>query len=397
MVLTDREVRSAKAQAEIYMLFDAEGLFLRVTPTGLKAWRFRRKIAGKEKLDTLGRYPAMSLAQARVARDHMRDPIAMVTPLVTLDDLRVVTRRWHNRQVPLWKPHHAAEVLASLEREVFPDLGCLPIDTITAPLILTTLRKVEVRGAVDLAHRLRQRLSGVFAFAVAEGIIVHNPAAGITAALRPMVKGGHRKAVTTLALAQETLQRVEAVPAHPITRLALRLLALTAVRPGEIRGALWAEFAEDTWTVPAARMKTTTARAAFTPDHIIPLSKQAVEVVEAARTLSGKGALVFPSEKNVRTPLSENAIGFLMNRAGFAGRQTAHGWRATFSSLMNEKSPADRDVIEAMLAHVQKDAVAAAYNRTSYAARRREIAQEWADMLCVGVLPAMELLDLPRR
>lgn len=401
-MLTDAKCRLAKGTAAAYQLLDERGLHLRVAPGGVKSWRYRRVVAGKETLSTLGRYPAMGLSEARRARDEIENaPLhapAHVPPVSTADPLADVTRRWLERQSPLWKPHHAQEVRDSLNREIMGDLGKMPIDTISPPLILVALRKVEARGAIDLAHRLRQRLAGVFGFAIAEGITTYNPAASLTAALKPVVKGGRRAAVTeSVDLANRMLLDAEAVPAHPITRLALRLLALTAVRPGEIRGAAWSEFTDDTWTVPAIRMKATTARAAFTPDHVVPLSRQALEVVEAARSLSGQGALVFPSEKDARKPLSENAIGYLLNRAGYAGRQTAHGWRATFSSLMNERNPADRDVIEAMLAHVSKDAVASAYNRTQYVTRRREIAQEWADLLCVGAMPALQLLDLRRK
>ena len=242
-----------------------------------------------------------------------------------------------------------------------------------------------------------KRLSAVWGFAIASGVAKNNPAAGITKALKPIVRQGRRAAVTSLDNARDAITRAEATPAHPVTRLALRLLALTAVRPGELRHATWGEFNGDVWTIPGVRMKHTQARAAQIPDHVVPLSSHALAVLEALRPLTGKGALCFPSATDAGKPISENAIGYLLNRAGFAGRQTAHGWRATFSSLMNERNPADRDVIEAMLAHTPKDAVAAAYNRTSYAARRREIAQEWGDLLMAGVAAPVTLKGLPRK
>jgi integrase len=400
-MLTDPACRNARVKdGKALILTDEGGLQLRVAPTGAKSWRWRRIEDGKERLTTLGRYPAMSLAQARAARDKLRD----FGPEVPAETLRDVTARWLARQTPLWKPHHAADVKANLDREIMKDLGDKPLHKITASMIVATLTKVEQRGAVELAHRLRQRLAAVWVFAIAGGAqLTHNPAAGIGKALQPVVRGGHRAAVTGLAEAREALQRAEAVPAHPVTRLALRLLALTAVRPGELRGATWGEFqlsgdlGQLAWTIPAARMKHIKERAASTPDHAVPLSRQAVEVLQAAHTLTGRLDLVFPSVVDSRAPMSENALGYLMNRAGYAGRQTAHGWRATFSSVMNERNPADRDVIEAMLAHMPRDSVHAAYNRTLYAARRRDIAQEWANLLLHGARPAVELLDGRRR
>ena len=201
--------------------------------------------------------------------------------------------------------------------------------------------------------------------------------------------------MTNIADAQAVLRDAESanVPAHPLTRLALRMIALTAARPGELLGMEWREIGGSVWTIPAARMKSTRERAADVSDHHVPLSLQALDVLGEAANLSG-GRYVFPSWSADR-PLSENALGYLMNRAGWAGRQCAHGWRATFTTIMNELHPSDNAILDLMLAHAPKNAVNAAYNRAVHIPRRGELAQLWADLLNLG--PASALIDLPRK
>lgn len=198
----------------------------------------------------------------------------------------------------------------------------------------------------------------------------------------------------TIEEARDVLKAAEMIPAHPETRLALRLLALTAVRPGEVRGARWEEFNLDdldpTWTIPAERMK-------MKREHVVPLSRQAVETMDALRLLTGGRPLCFPSNRHDHKPMSENAIGYLINRAGYHGRHVPHGWRACFSSVMNERRPADRHVIDLMLAHVGKDKVEAAYNRAQHLVRREKIAQEWADLLLAGFPSPRDLIGLRKK
>jgi len=409
--LSDAKIRQTKVAGKPQKLSDGSGLYLLITPAGAKSWRFRFARGGREQVITLGHYPDVGLAESRRRRDTAlaavregQDPTAAlrppeVAPARTLED---EARAWHEAHRRMWAPHHASDVLESLAREVFPVIGAVAIEAVTAPQILAVLRPVEARGAVELAHRLRQRLSAVLDYAVALGHAPANPAASLRRALAPVVRTGRRPAVATLEDARAVLQAAEAVPAHPVTRLALRLLALTAVRPGELRGARWEEFAgldgpEPVWTIPADRMKGTVERRADTPDHVVPLAPAAVEALQAVRSLTGRGPLPFPSWRRAHQPLSENAIGYLMHRAGFQGRQTAHGWRATFSTVMNDLHPGDQAVIDLMLAHVPAGAVERAYNRALHLARRREIAEEWAGMLMEGMPPAAELLRLPRK
>ncbi len=407
MPLTDAECRNAQPRPTSYKLTDGAGLHLLVLPSGTKSWRLRVQADNRERLMTLGTYPAMGLAAARKAAKAARPGLSTGTPPVPeppppKPPLRAIVSDWHDTQRDRWKPHHAADVLDSLTREIFPALGDLPADTITAPMVLAALRVIEDRGAVDTAHRVRQRLHAAYDHAIAAGVVTSNPAAGLARAMRTVIRQRHRPAMLDLADARTMLERAESIPAHPVTRLALRLLALTAVRPGELRAAEWAEFsgldgAEPVWTIPAARMKHKRERAADTRDHVVPLSTHAVAVLAAVRVLTGRGVMVFPSLTSSRKPMSENALGYLLNRAGYAGQHVPHGWRATFSTVMNEREPSDRALIDLMLAHSPKDQVERAYNRAAHMSRRRALAQAWGDLLLDRMPNAEALLTLPRR
>lgn len=234
----------------------------------------------------------------------------------------------------------------------------------------------------------------MFCFAIAEGLCTVDPSAPIIKAMAAHVKG-QRQAIIDLEPARAMLKAVEAQPAHPATKLAHRLLALTAVRPGELRMARWEEFeglgtTDPIWRIPAHRMK-------MGREHIVPLAPAALDVLGVVRQLSGDLPIVFPTTRDSSKPISENAIGFMLNRAGFAERHVPHGWRSTFSSVMNERHRADGDVIELMLAHQPKDAVRAAYNRTLHMARRRDLACEWAELIMLGMSPSVEILKGARR
>ncbi len=319
---------------------------------------------------------------------HVR-PDGPTTPTV-----EEVARAWHARQTPSWTERHAEDVISSLAGHVFPELGARPIVDITPAMVLTVLRKIEARPAVETAHRVRQRMSMVFVDAIASGLAQSDPAAIVKPALATIDRK-RQPAITDLAQAREMLAKAEAIPAHPATRLALRFLALTSVRPGEVRAAAWSEFeeldgAEPIWRIPAERMK-------MKREHVVPLSRQALAVLAAIKPISARAPYVFPSTRWARKPMSENAIGYLLNRAGYHQRHVPHGWRATFSSVMNERFPADRAVIDLMLAHAPKDAVEAAYNRATHKARRRELAQVWADLLLDGAVPAEGLVAVRRR
>ena len=411
-VLTDRACRSAAAKDKAYRLTDDKGLHLFVAPTGHKGWRYRYRWQGKEKLLTFGPYPDISLREAREMRDEARrslrsgiDPGAPLTRAES-PSLRSVAERWLALQADVWKPKHAADVEKSLTDEVFPTLGARAIDTISSRDILDLLTKIQARGATELAHRVRARLSLIFRAAMVAGQAPADPAAAVAAALKPIVKRKH-PALLDIKQARDCLLKVESEPGFPAVKLASRLLALTAARPGMIRFAELHEFHEldgddPVWRVPAAKMKLerhAAEQAAY--DFVLPLSRQAAETVRVAAELTAQRKYLFASASQSHKPISENALNTAYRRVGYARRHVPHGWRATFATIMNERAmeldrPGDRAVIDLMLAH-QPVGVEAHYNRAAYMTRRRQLAQEWADLLLQGVPTPRALLEGPRR
>ncbi len=406
-MLTDTGVKTAKPKDKAYRLADSEGLFIHVMPTGKKFWRMRYRSAGKEQTLTLGPYPIVSLREARSMRDNAKDMLRQgidpakagkLAPVLAAareeDSFESVAREWYELRKDLWRPRHSHDVIHSLERDVFPLIGSLPPGQINARVVLHVLKQIEDRGAVETAHRIRQRMSDIFVHAIATGRSDTDPAMVVKAALRP-VQRGRQPAITDLHQAREMIGRVESNAAHPVTLLAFRLLYLTAVRPGEIRGALWEEFhgldgQDPIWVIPAERMK-------IKRDHIVPLTPQAVAVVNALRPFTERWPHLFPNTRRPKTVMSENALGYLLNRAGYHGRHVPHGFRSTFSSMMNERYPQDHAVIELMLAHVSRDKVAGAYNRALHLPRRRELARLWSDLILEGQVPVEELMQVKRK
>lgn len=426
-VLTDTKIRKAAPAEKDYKLADEKGLFLLVRPSGGKLWRLKYRIAGKEKLLSFGAYPDISLAAARNARDEARSLIAKgVDPAEEKKraartekakaehTFESVAREWHNLNKDRWVAVHQNDVIHSLERDVFPKLGPRPIADIEAHDVLDVLHKVERRGAIETAKRLRQRISGVFVLAISKRIVRDNPAHMLEHALLPKKKAKKQPAIVDLAELREIIAKTEASGAYPVTLLASRFLAMTAQRPGTVRRARWEDIKgidwdsdalapEAIWHIPAEQMKLTLERKdeeSF--DHIVPLAPQAVEALRAARVLSGRGDLIFPGQRHAHIPISENAIGYLYNRAGWHKRHVPHGWRASFSTIMNERAKEagiadDRAVIDLMLAHTPENKVEGAYNRAQFMPRRRSIANEWAGLLFPSPKPAMELLPSARR
>ena len=420
--MSDTKARKAKPGEKDYKLTDEKGLYLLVRPNGSRLWRHKYRVAGKEKLGSYGAYPEVSIREARAKRDETReilragkDPAieARKSAAAAVTDsehsFESLAREWHELNRGRWTEHHASDVLVSLERDVFPMLGEFAPGELTAPLILACLRPVENRGAIETAGRLRQRISAVLAYGLSMGLVATNPAEMVKGALKPVKKAKRQPAVTNLDELRDLLAKAESSGAYPVTLLASRFLALTAQRPGTIRRARWEDMQgvhetsgglvrDAIWHIPAEQMKLTVERKGDEEnDHIVPLAPAAVEVLRAVQALSGRGALVFPGQRHAHRPLSENAIGYLYNRVGWHGRHVPHGWRAAFSSIMNECRPADRKIIDMMLAHANADKVEAAYNRAEHMALRREIAEEWAALIMEGARPAEELLTVERR
>lgn len=420
-MLSDAKIRAAKPRQKPYKLTDSHQLYLYVSPAGGKLWRMNYMFDNKQRTLVIGPYPLISLAEARAQRDeakrkllHGKDPCISkkVEAAGRLMEVRTtfeqVAREWHELNKSRWAKVHAQDVIESLERDAFPILGKLPITCIDAPTVLRVLRKIEDRPAIETAKRVRQRISAVFVHAIASGRAKDNPAAMLAPVLKPLPPRRKQPALLQLPQLKKILTDADASGAHPVTRLALRLLALTAVRPGELRGARWDEFedlggSEPLWRIPSSRMKGTLHRKANDDsDHLVPLSTHSVDVLEALRTVSGIGPLAFPSIRHSHIPMSENSIGYLLNRIGYHGRHVPHGWRAAFSTLMNEWAKAngradDREVIDLMLAHTNGNKVEGAYNRAAYMPRRRQLSQIWGDMLMEGLPSPSTLVVLARR
>ena len=398
-MLTDKEVSSAKARDRAYFLTDGYGLVLEVRPTGKKFWRYRDRENGRDTTTPLGPYPTLSLTDARQAAYSMRKGEAPADNVESRKSFEEMALAWHKVASARWSDHHAADVLGKLKEDIFPALGKSKIGAITTPDVLAALKAIEARGANHVVHKLRHHVNGIFRYAKAIQVIKSNPAEDLGDLLMPLPRATGRAAQTTLDSIRQMRAAGEDAYAYPVTRLAFRFLMLTVVRPGEMRGAEWPEFAgldgeTPEWVIPAERMK---GKKDQKMKHWVPLSRQAVETLAELKKLTGNYRFAFPSATSIDRCMSESAIGDLMDRAGYKGTQTAHGLRASFSSVMNEKFKTDHAVIELMLAHRPKDKVKAAYDRALHAERRRELAQIWADMVLEGAPSAADLVDRARK
>jgi len=405
-MLTNAAVKAAGARSRAYKIFDERGLFLFVAPTGLKSWRMKFRYRRREKLLTFGTWPEISLVEARARCDAARellergeDPTAVRRRAAepandAAQTFESEARAWHAQRAPRWSETHAADVLASLERDVFPAIGAKPIAHVDEAEVLKLLQDVEARGCIETARRLRQRISAVFARAKRRKLVKDNPAAELADELAPRPPAKKQPALLELEQLHALLEAISAAAGTHLVKLAHLFLALTAVRLEALRGARWGEIedldgAAPIWRVPAARMKLTkTKKGEAEFDHIVPLSPAAAIVLRVARTEIGHdthspppaAALIFPGRARAR-PIGEAAIGALIARAGYAGRHVPHGWRASFSTVMNERHPDYRDAIDQALAHAPKNKVEAAYNRAQQLARRRWVYERWAELL----------------
>ncbi len=386
-MLTNAAVKAARPRARAYKIFDGRGLHLFVAPTGLRAWRLKIRIDGREQLLSIGHWPDVTLDEARELADATRaaiargiDPRAASNEVAKHKRFEEVARAWHADRRHRWTDRHAADVLASLERDLFPGLGAMGIGDIDAAAVLAAIQSIEARGAHETARRVRQRIDMIFGFAIARQLVDRNPAALIAGELAAAPAPRRHPAITDIDEARALLAAAERAGGPPIVRLASRFLALTAVRMGALIGAGWGEIedldgAAPLWRVPAARMKLKKARKADSSnDHIVPLSAAAVDVLRCARENGYDGRLpIFP--------IRAAAIGALYDRAGWRGRHVPHGWRATFSTILNEAFPEERFVIDQALAHSPKEKVEAAYNRAAQLDRRRRLFDAWGEML----------------
>ena len=385
--LTETKVRTIKPAEKPKKLFDGGGLFLLVTPTGGKLWRLKYRFGGIEKLLALGAYPQTSLADARQKRDQAK---ALLLNGVDPRDIKkaqnavgkqenetfeVIAREWHTKFSVSWVASHSNKIIRRFELYVFPWLGDRQIKSITAPDLLTVLRRIEAKGTLDTAHRIRQNCGQVFRYAVATGRAERDPSADLRGAIPP-VSGKHMATITDPKEIAGLLRSIDDYRGSIVTRCALQLAPLFFVRPGELRHAEWSEFNLDEaeWRIPAEKMKAGVL-------HIVPLSRQALVVLREIQPLTGHGRYVFPSPRTDSRPMSSNAILSALRRMGFAKEEmSGHGFRSMASTLLNEQGW-NRDAIERQLAHAERNSVRAAYNYAEFMPERKKMMQAWADYL----------------
>lgn len=390
MALTDTFVKQVKPTAKPAgdKFADGGGLYLLVKAAG-KYWRMDYRFAGKRKTLALGTYPEISLAKARTRREEARallaadaDPgeakrSAKVAKLAAAaNTFEAVARQWLKATSADRADITQAKNAAWLENDVFPWIGAVPITTIGPRDVLALVRKVEARGALDTAKRINQICGQVFRFAVAEGSAERDVTADLKGALKKAEKK-HYAAITDPAKLAPLLRAIHAYGGHPAGLAALKLTPLVFVRPGELRSAEWAEFDLDAaeWRIPGAKMK-------MKNDHIVPLSRQALEILRELHPVTGHGRFVFPSLRTGERCMSENTINAALRGMGYSNEvQTAHGFRATARTILDEVLGERVDLIEHQLAHAVKDANGRAYNRTAHLPARHEMMQRWADYL----------------
>jgi integrase len=399
-MLTETGVRAAKPGEKPRKLADARGLYLLINPNGSKLWRFKYRFDGKEKALAFGAYPEVPLKIARDKREIARSKLADgIDPgLLKREERRIATgedtfetiaNEWLAVQRDVWAEGHTRTIRARLDNDVIPYIGKRRIASITAPDLLALYRRVESRGAIETAHRIRTICNQVFGHAIATGVIGLMPLVP-RQALKPVVVKP-MAAVLDVKEIGALLRSIDEYKGTHVTRCAFKLAPLVFVRPGELRKAEWAEFDLDAaqWVIPASRMKLKkAAKADAKRSHIVPLSKQAVAILRDLHELTGEGRFVFPGARDDKRPMSENALTVALRRMGYDGdTMTQHGFRAIASTFLNErKMPGQKksfspDAIEAQLAHVPGSKVRAAYNRAAYLDERVVMMQAWADYL----------------
>ena len=389
MGLTDtfvKQVKPVKPAGDKYT--DGQGMYLLVTSSG-KYWRIDYRFLGKRKTLALGVYPEVSLAKARARRQDVRETLAdgidpgeakreqrNASRIASEHTFEAVARSWLAKSKAVRAASTQVKVETWLTKDIFPTIGKLPISAIKPRDVLVAVQKIEARGAVGSAHRVKQLCGQVFRFAVASGLAERDVTADLKGALAA-VPAGHFAAVTEPRDAAKLMQAIHSYHGHPYSMAALKLAPMVFVRPGELRSAEWAEFdlTEAEWRIPGHKMK-------MKNDHIVPLASQALEILHLLHRLTGQGKYVFPSIRTGERCMSENTVNAALRNLGFSKEvMTAHGFRAMARTILDEVLEERVDFIEHQLAHTVKDANGRAYNRTAHLPARRAMMQRWADYL----------------
>ena len=394
--LTELSIKNSKARNKQYKITDGEGMYLRIFPNGSKYWQLQYWSEGKQKVLSLGVWPEVSLKQAREKRYEAKKKLKdaknneVDTPQILVEnaDIQVkekvktetfqkVFQEWFKRQAINWTERHSRGVESSLSMYVLPGLGETPIADITKQDVIAILRKIEDTGKFETCYRVRQKLEAIFSYAEIEGQCNSNPAKGLQQILtKPQPKSQNSLPISELP---EFLQKIDADKStQHTTVLAMKFIIMTFVRTSELRSAVWDEFdiqsSEPIWVIPAERMK-------MRRTHHVPLSRQAVAILEEMQQYSGPEGYAFPQFYNKRKPMSENTLLYFSNRLGYAGRNTIHGFRALASTVLNESRKWHPDVIERQLAHQETNKVRSAYNRAEHLDERRKMMGWWSDYI----------------
>jgi integrase len=389
--LTDTEVKKAKPSSKQTTLFDGGGLFLLISTSGGKLWRFKYRYAGKEKLLSFGIYPETSLADARQARTDARKLLAQdidpsefrktnkaLNKELLANTFEAVAREWHHKftSAGKWSPGHAADILHRLEKDIFPPIGSRPISEIKPKDLLKALERIASRGALDTAHRLRHYCGMVFRYAIVTERAERDIAADLRGAM-PAVKNEHHAALTTPKSIAPLLRAIDGYQGSFVVKCALQLLPMFFCRPGELRAAAWCEIDFDNalLEIPAERMK-------MQRPHIVPLSFQATEILKSLHQMTGTGKYIFPGQRSPLRCMSDNAFNAAIRVMGFTKEEvTAHGFRASACTMLDEILKFPKDIIEHQLSHIVIDTEGRAYNRTTKLPERRDMMQQWSDYL----------------
>lgn len=390
MPLTHTAVANAKPREKVYRLSDGEGLFLQISPQGGKYWRLRYFFNGKENMLALGTYPEVSLADAREKRLAARklvqagkDPNQVKREQkeqaqdAAANTFHDIAKEWHTKNLNRWIPDHADKIWRRLEKHIFPDHGHRPVADIKPLEVLRTIQRIENEGHTEISHRVLQTCSAIFQYAFVLGKVEYNPAASLQNGVLKAHKATHYPTITAKEL-PAFLGQLEQVETTPVIRLAVRLLLHTFIRQGEMRQAKWddIDWEAKEWRLPASITKMRT-------EHVVPLSRQSEAILRELQTLTGDNphGLLFPSQNYRKKPMMcENTINNLLEKMGYKGRLVGHGFRALASTTLNERG-FKPDVIERQLAHKERNAVRAAYNRAEYLDERRSMMQAWSDYI----------------
>lgn len=383
------QIRRAKPEAKAYTLGDGQGLSLLIEPNGSKSWRFRYRFAGKPKMISLGVYPTITLADARSRRDDARKLVAegknpselrkeqkMALQTESENSFEKIATEWHQMKSAKWSEGYASDIMEAFQNDIFPYIKARPVGEIKPLELLNVLRKIEKRGALEKMRKVRQRCSEVFRYAIATGRAEFNPAADLSSALE-VHQSNHFPYLKADEI-PDFLRALDGYTGSRLVQIATKLLMITGVRTIELRAAAWSEFDIDNalWEIPAERMK-------MRRPHLVPLSIQAIDLLNELKLMTGNYRYVFPGRNDPNKPMSEASINQVIKRVGYEGKLTGHGFRHTMSTLLHEHG-FESAWIETQLGHIDKNIIRGTYNHAQYFSQRRKMMEWYSNIILMG-------------